>query len=1361
MAKHCTICNRDYADNLAACPHCAGAETMHPAGSGEERVTQLIGRGDERATRLAGHTSGEQTASDSAIDLGSPTPSRPATSDASSSAAEAWGGGVEAAPDANFIIDSPAGPHEERVGELGVEEPASATMDAGAGAERVELSSSPPQSIKQTSDSEVDLGAAPRELAESDSGALVKGTPGSESAIFMAELVGDAPEGERVSDSGMDLSEDPRHSVSEVGDSSAVDLGASSFESEEGLPAEEDAEAGEVREGSGIDLEGLPTLGASPSDSSGSSSDSSVDLGSHAEITTSSPSEEGVEAVADSDVDREKFAQPSQPTSDDALESLLSETRSSEPAVEEPPVSEKEVDELLAELEEKPGAGQTAGEAAEIAEGEDALAAAEAEEEAAAAEAKEQEKPAKPVKQPSRILSLVGATGLGILLGVGGDMGVRALMGPGEKEKAPVQTNMRAAVPAPPPVTFDTLKAMVSNGDWEGANKAGIDTAPANKPEEYALRGQYRLGEYLQKNGHKFSNAQDPNLQPAIQDLQQAGDQNPYAVYDLALIKELAGDLQGARAEYAKGAQTFANDPVQKQRFEAAIARVEWKESLKVPKRSGAAMLPLPKNGEDRAAMLALLLVALQQPNQQPDQQPPQPNQQPGQQAAQAGQQPAQADTQEAGFEFWKAAKLAHEGKFSDAIQTIDKARTLHDQRRFSRLRKAQNPLSDPAEDVFLRCCDELKVYWQLENRLRDGGYLTDKNTPPEALQALVQKADASAAAMKNLTGQLTTAKIIGKDEDVTKGLTRLLNEKKAADANVAQLKTMLQTAKDESAKLDEKVKSIETTIKERDADLTSAKEQNAKQKSENDKLNTTLTKIRDELADAKFLDPKGDVSEAVKKAVDVAKSKDAQGTLRQQRDEIAQLSASLKQSWRPEEMLTLWLLLLDENRSRLDLAGKAEKDAERIRMDPKATDVQKGEAAVVLGLALRNADQFDKAKSVLEAARGSMDKGELLLRAEAALREVSDPAAYLTAQAQLWYDHGQMDTALAVLKRAEQVLPAKELGKLMAKRSLIELDAARSKTKGTLPPTEPLLIAARKDAEAAAKAGAAEGHYAAGRIAEEFGQMDEAIKSYRAALAAHGNQMDAEGGRYRMALARVLLLPREVRPNQPAAPANVEQKLGWRDPAPYPAEHFADMKRFVLMVVLGLQAPLLPADEQGKEEAEKLADDVLKASPGTVPFNVLAQALAIKGRWNAALQTYVEGIRPLLPREYGDGLVYLFRNDPRLKRPDSQRTPNPLDAEKHFAAGLTFYFDRDYGNAEKEFLLTVENDSQDARFFYFLGLSRLAQNRRRDAYADFNQGVMLERLNRPAPAAVDESLERIQGPARFSVNESRQRPER
>ncbi len=1404
MAKHCSVCNQDYADELAACPRCTAAKTTHLASRSEERTTQLAGSG------------AAPSPSDSAIDYGLPPSAKPATGDAGSAeplsgiSGIAWSALVDEAhteegkeiqidspSDAEILVHGgtestpPPGSHEELVGQLGGAAPlASEIADSGVGAEAVDLSSSPPQPTGQLSDSTVDLGAAPVELVEGGSGPVLRETPPGEAEVFVAELASDASHVDLVNDSGIDVSEasaPPRDAAAEVVDSgsnagpaaaeltedaaldviaaadesSAVDLGAPPVESDEDLSVEEAGEDVPMPDGSGIDLEGLPVPGVSPSDLH-PSSESSVDLGSHMEITPPVPSEESgvVNAGSGIDVEAPGGSAAGEAISDVALESLLSDSPSGEPiaerelaAAEEPAVSEKEVDDLLAGLDEPPAEGDLAGvSAAEVAEGDEAIAAAEAEEaaetaaeeQAAEAQAETKEKPAKPVKPRSPLLALAGSTLLGVLIGAGGTIGTQAMMGSGDKAKAPAPMSAPIGPSVAAPPSFETRSAHVRNGDWEQADKAGIEQIQDTDPNELATRGSYRLGKYLQKVGSKI-NPQDPALQPAIQDLQKAAEQkNPDAIYDFALINELAGKLPEARAEYAKGVQAFQNDPVQKQRFESAIYRVDLKTSGKA---AGAALIPLPEGVADRAVVLALLLIALQQP---PAAQPPQPPGQPPQPPQQ------QADTKEAGSEFWQAAKLAPRASSPRRFAPSISARKLHDQRRFTRLRKAQNPLSDPAEDIFLRCCDELAVYWRLEERLRGGGYLTDKNTPPEALDALVQKAQTSAAIVKALTDKLIADKIIAKADDVSKGLDRLITAKKDADAKLADLTMKLQKATTENTTLAGKLKTAEKTIESRGTELASAKEQTTKLKIANDGLNATLKKIADELADAKLLDLKGkpDVVAAVKKAIDVAKTKDAQGIIRRQRDEITQLSASLKASRPPEEMLPLWLLLLDENRGRAELASQAAMDVERVKTDPKAPPARKGEAEVVRGLALRNADKFDEAKSVLQAARGAVDKGEWLIRADAALKEVSNPAAYFGRQAQDLYNRGRMDAALAVLARAMKVLPAQEQGKLLARRSLIELDAARAKAKGALPATEPLLIAARRDADEAVKAGLAEGHYAAGRIAEELGQMDVAIKSYRAALAAH-QAVDAEGSRYRMALARVLLQPREVRP----VPGG--QKLGWRDPAPYPARHFEDVRRLVLLLTLGLQAPLLPGEEPGMEEAEKLADEVLKAPPGTVPFNVLAQALAVKGRWNAALQTYVEGIRPLLPREYGNGLTYLILNHPRLKRPDSLRIPNPLEAEKHFAAGLNFYFDRDYANAEKAFLLTIENDGQDARYFYFLGLSRLAQNRRRDAADDFDQGAQLERLNRPAPAAVSESLERIQGPTRQTVNEFRQRQER
>jgi hypothetical protein len=196
------------------------------------------------------------------------------------------------------------------------------------------------------------------------------------------------------------------------------------------------------------------------------------------------------------------------------------------------------------------------------------------------------------------------------------------------------------------------------------------------------------------------------------------------------------------------------------------------------------------------------------------------------------------------------------------------------------------------------------------------------------------------------------------------------------------------------------------------------------------------------------------------------------------------------------------------------------------------------------------------------------------------------------------------------------------------------------------------------------------------------------------------------------------------------------------------------------VLVALGLQPPpeLPPQVSPERREAEKLADEILAAPEGAVPFDVRAQALAIKGLHTRALTAYAEGLRKYLPPRYADGLLRMVRSHPGLSRPESRLVSDSLLAEKHYAAGVNFYFARNYRSAEKELLAAIENDSQDARFFYYLGLARLLQNKR-GAAEDFDQGARLEAQGRPAPAAVSAALERVQGPARRRVNEARTRP--
>ena len=78
--------------------------------------------------------------------------------------------------------------------------------------------------------------------------------------------------------------------------------------------------------------------------------------------------------------------------------------------------------------------------------------------------------------------------------------------------------------------------------------------------------------------------------------------------------------------------------------------------------------------------------------------------------------------------------KLAKEHKYEEAIAALGKARATHDEQRFSRLYRAQNPTTDPTEVIFLKASDELANYWLMLNSLAQSGHLAQgKQTNPVA----------------------------------------------------------------------------------------------------------------------------------------------------------------------------------------------------------------------------------------------------------------------------------------------------------------------------------------------------------------------------------------------------------------------------------------------------------------------------------------------------------------------------------------------------------------------------------------------------------------------------------------------------
>ena len=371
-------------------------------------------------------------------------------------------------------------------------------------------------------------------------------------------------------------------------------------------------------------------------------------------------------------------------------------------------------------------------------------------------------------------------------------------------------------------------------------------------------------------------------------------------------------------------------------------------------------------------------------------------------------------------------------------------------------------------------------------------------------------------------------------------------------------------------------------------------------------------------------------------------------------------------------------------------------------------------------------------------------EDGEWLLETETALNEATDPAAYYAARAEALRREGRTVQALAMVGRALETAGPALRSRLLVDRGTWRLNDALRAGNGRVTADDPNVAAARTDADEAAKNGYAEAFYLNGRIAEDLGQTDAAITAYRQAVGVQGTP-DADLARYRAALARALLLP------GPVTPAVGGGKVGKNAPRPSPAVLAA-------LLLVGLQ----PADAPGQvdaaaKEAQELADQIL-AQGDAAPFEARAQALAVKGLWTQALTTYAEGCRSLLDAEHAAGLMRLVQGHPALHQPSIMTVADPLEAEKHYAAGLRWYYDHDYAKAEKEFYTAVEHDGQDARYYYFLGLARLMLGDR-DAAEDFEQGARLERLDRPSRAAVSAALERVQGSARAQLNDIRDRP--
>jgi len=366
------------------------------------------------------------------------------------------------------------------------------------------------------------------------------------------------------------------------------------------------------------------------------------------------------------------------------------------------------------------------------------------------------------------------------------------------------------------------------------------------------------------------------------------------------------------------------------------------------------------------------------------------------------------------------------------------------------------------------------------------------------------------------------------------------------------------------------------------------------------------------------------------------------------------------------------------------------------------------------------------------------------------------------------------LDRALAEIAAGAKLAQGKDQGSLLALSGLVRLDKALGTGK-KLTPTSPGVAEARKDAQAAITAGAeAEGNYALGRLAEELGDLTAAAKHFAVAAKYQGRKDLAS--MYRLALARVLLktgapaegekkeekTPSEKvqaprRPN-PARAALMKWAVALRDEeAVSPVAQFC-VPNIILVNPEGDDEDQAAAKNPNVEQAIRLAQEAIDLGDPQGHL-LLGIALTKRGEWTKGLQEYITGLEKVCPGPATRDLRSLVEGHPAFRTPESVKPPQPLLAEKHFSLGLDYFQARQYARAEREFLETVKFYGKDARYQYYLGLSRLLQqnpDKLGTAYENFRLGKRLEDQGNPDSAEVDAALEKVQGKARRTLSRFR-----
>lgn len=594
-----------------------------------------------------------------------------------------------------------------------------------------------------------------------------------------------------------------------------------------------------------------------------------------------------------------------------------------------------------------------------------------------------------------------------------------------------------------------------------------------------------------------------------------------------------------------------------------------------------------------------------------------------------------------------------------------------------------------------------------ISKQLKDAG-IDDPKLEDGLKKAIAAKTDAELK-VKNAAAALDKAGV--KDPDVAKAIAALAAAKDSSDATAKGIRERLEKARIVAANADQTAlfKAIDEAITRGSSDAID------KLAAEKKAAEDRATKLNNDLAKAK---------------------KDSDVIAAKARDELAAQKATyeakLTDVRTPAQLIDIWLpALADKDKPANTAAALA--DADVVIKNTASTDADKAKALAVRALALRNQGKLVEARAAFAEARKhpGFAKDQAWAKTVAiAADTLENPSAFVgITQAP------EAPTVQQLRERVEGGLKlfdgekfAKDRAKLIAQRSHLKLEAAD-------------LPGAQADADEAIKSGAgAEGHFALGRVLEAQGKFAEAEAAYRAVLKAQ-----AEGtSLYRQAslgLARVLLQKGKPAPSTPATTSMIDPNT------------LRTQLTLMLVLLADPQGPI-PPDVQ---EVLTLADALI-AQKEYHGYIIKADALAKIGRFNAALTAYSTGIKELkvLPKEYDGVLDRILARHPALQAPDANVETDPSRSLKHYAQGLEFFRAHQYTRAEEQFVAAISHWNKDARYLYFLGLTRWTLGKKEVSDADFKAAALLEMKGLPLPKVITEAFERVQGTPRAAVEAAR-----